>query len=240
MSIGFASNYTRLHFITDDKGNNLYLGQGISTIEADNEDETDDTAYYNSGGAQPNDVIGTKIASTVSGHRFYGDPAQDYIGSLETEIGDKRVTTYTRIAPDGSKLVGPATITDIVNGGGDANDKGTFECALTYREMPTFIPASSKNMPTGIKFAEQIEVKAGETLDLTTKITVEPSDATPNCVFALDDDSLDLEGDGGTASLDDAGILTGIKEGTVKVTAKCISKPSITATTEVTVKSAEG
>ena len=34
MSIGFANNYTRLNFIEDAKSQLLYLGQGISSIQA--------------------------------------------------------------------------------------------------------------------------------------------------------------------------------------------------------------
>lgn len=235
MSIGFANNYTHLHLIKDDKGQWLYLGQGISTVEWENEDTTDDTAYYNSGGAQPEDVTGVKVGATVSGHRYYGDPAQDYVASLVTKIGDARVTDLRRIAPDGSMLEGPITVKDIVDGGGEANEKGTFEFGFTYREMPKYVGPQSTDMPETISFEEPLTVKAGETLDLATKVKVTPEGATPNCVFAVDDDSLEEA----KAIVDAAGILTAKTEGTIKVTAKCVSKPAVTATAEVTI-SGEG
>lgn len=232
MSLGFQNNYTLLHFIEDDQGRLLYLGQGISEIAPDNEDETDDTGYYNSGGAKPEDIIGTKIGSTVTGHRYYGDAAQDYVASLETKIGAARVSRIVRIMPDGSKIDGPVTIKDIVPTGGEALAKGTFEFAYVYREMPSFTPPQTTNMPDSVAFQEDpITVAVGESLDLSSKIVVTPTDATPNCVFAVDDESLEDD----LAMVDAAGNLIAKKPGTIRVTAKCVSKPAATCTTEITI-----
>lgn len=233
MSIGFANNYTHLYLIKDHNGNWLYLGQGISEISPDNEDTTDDTAYYNSRGAQPEDVIGTKISYSVSGHRYYGDPAQDFIASLMTTIGQGRVTDLLHVSPDGSQLEGPITIKDIKPDGGEANEKGTFEFGYTFREMPNYTEPQSKDMPDSVSFDEISDVKAGDIIDLREKIKVMPEGATPNCVFALDDDSLDQS----LAMIDAAGILHAKSEGTIKVTAKCVSKPSANATAEIVIGS---
>ena len=233
MSIGFANNYTHLYLIKDHGGRWLYLGQGISEISPDNEDTTDDTAYYHSRGAQPEDVIGTKISYSVSGHRFYGDPAQDFVAGIVTTIGQGRVTDLLHIAPDGSRLEGPITIKDIKPDGGEANDKGTFEFGFTFREMPSYTPPQSEAMPETVAFDEISDVKAGQTIDLREKIKVTPDGATPNCVFALDDESLDSN----LAMIDAAGILHAKGEGTIKVTAKCVSKPSANATAEIVIGS---
>lgn len=237
MSIGFARNFCHLYLVQDPKTEKwLYLGPGISNIEDDSEDETDDTAYYDSAGAQPEDVTGTKVGFSVEGHRFYGDPAQDFISNLKYGIGDERVVNLRRIAPDGSRLDGPVTLKDIKDGGGEANEKGTFECGMTYRQMPTYTPPQSTAMPETISFDEgPLTLQAGETMDLTTKIKVEPEGATPNCVFSLDDESMEAA----KATVDAYGILTAKDQGTVKVTAKCVSKPSATATAEITISASE-
>ena len=240
MSIGFARNFTFLDLIQDPITKMwLYLGPGVSTIDDDSDDETDDTSYYDSKGAQPEDVIGTKIAYAVSGHRYFGDPAQDLICSLKYVIGDERVLNFRRIAPDGSMIEGPVTVTAIKDGGGDANEKGTFECTLTFREMPTYVPPKSKVMPSSISFEEQLQVAENGTLDLSKKIKVEPDGATPNCVFALSDESMDVEAEGGTATIDAAGVLHATKQGKVSITAKAVSKPSITASAEITIQASE-
>lgn len=237
MSIGFARNFSHLYLVADPKDEKyMYLGPGISTIDDDSEDETDDTAYYDSGGAQPEDVTGAKIAYSVEGNRYYGDPAQDFIASKKYTVGDERVVLLRHIAPDGSRLDGLVTLKDIKDGGGEANDKGTFECGMTYRQMPTYTPPESEDMPEGISFDEgPLTLQAGETMDLTEKIKVEPEGATPNCVFSLDDESMEAA----KATVDAYGILTAKDQGTVKVTAKCVSKPSASATAEITISASE-
>lgn len=236
MSIGFARNFTHVYEVQDPKtGQWMYLGPGISNISDNSDDETDDTAYYDSQGAQPEDVTGSKVGYTVEGHRYHGDPAQDFIASKKYTVGDDRIVPLRHIAPDGSMLTGQVTLLNIKDGGGEANEKGEFGCDMTYRSMPTFTPPQSKDMPESISFEEELTVEVGQTLDLSTKLKVEPEGATPNAVFALADESMDMAEEGGTAMVDAAGILTAKKAGKVKVTAKCVSKPSATATAEVTI-----
>lgn len=231
-NLGFAPNYAHLHFIKDPETNeSFYLGPGISNIEPDNEDETSEDAYYDGGGAQRKDVTGATLADKFTGHRFYGDPAQDYIASKKFEIGSGREVIHTHISPDGSRVEGPATLTDIVDHGGDANGKGTFECVVTYSEKPSLTEPNASDLPTAIEFEQVDNVKVGDVVDLASKIKVTPETAAANCVFALDTETMEKE----AATVDAAGRLVAKQEGSIKVTAKCVAKPAATATTTITV-----
>lgn len=119
----------------------LPIGEGITSVDVDNNEETEETYYYNKGGAAETDVTGFRMAYSFTGHRYYGDPAQDYVFGLATKVGPDRKTLLTVTEPDGSKFTGPATISELQLPGGDANAKGDIEFTISFDGAPTYTPA---------------------------------------------------------------------------------------------------
>ena len=233
MDIGFASNYTNLHLIdttpNGDERTWAYIGPGITSIETDNEDTTDDTAYYDGGGAASEDVTGVSLGYKIEGDRKFGDPAQDFIAGLVYETGEGRKTNYKRIAPDGRTVEGRVTVKDIVAEGGEANDKNNFEATVKFDGLPTVGEPTKTELPESVTLSA-ISVAAGNTTQASPTVT--PATASAVCVYAVEDDSI--------ATVDAMGNVTGVRAGTTKITAKCIAKPSVNVTANVTVTGTVG
>ena len=147
MEKGFPLNYKNQHEINttpemtdEEQAEWAPIAAGISNIEPNFEDESDDTAYYDGEGFGSEDVTGVKASVTYSGHRKYGDAAQDFVASLALEVGEKRKTQLRWTQPDGRTIVGPVTISGIKGTGGDANAKGDFEFTATFNGKPVVTP----------------------------------------------------------------------------------------------------
>ena len=127
----------------------LYLlGEGITTAENAPEETLDDTIYYSGDGTATGDVIAVSSAINFSGHRYYGDEAQDYVASLKNKKGQDRIGFMRRTTPDGKTESGPVTIQNIVDNGGDAGAKSTFSFTAKFRTTPvegTGTPKTSAN-----------------------------------------------------------------------------------------------
>lgn len=228
MDIGFALNYTNLYLIdiTPDKPTHTWarLGCGITGVEVDDSDNTSDSSYYDSEGVTATDVTGTTIGYKFSGEREYNDPAQNYVASLRTVSGAKRKTYLRHINPMGEVLTGLGTITDIVDGGGDANSKGTFEFGFHYAGNPTYEGSPASVLPESITAAD-VTVQVGQTLAYDTKVS--PATANKFCVFASSDTSI--------ATVTDDGSVTGIAKGECEISLKSVVLPSVTAKIKCTV-----
>ena len=112
------------------------LAKFISTVEPEANDETEDFAWYDGNGDVTTEVISARPSYAVEGQRFYGDEAQDLIASLEFETGDARYIAFKKTDPNGDTFTGKATVTDIVTGGGEAQEHGTFSCTITWAGKP--------------------------------------------------------------------------------------------------------
>ncbi|EQB34632.1 capsid protein [Virgibacillus sp. CM-4] len=114
------------------------LAKGITSMEPDPNEETSQDNYYDGDGYGETDVIGAQLISSFSGHRYYGDPAQDYIYSKVLELGPSRRTDYRLTLPDGSTFEGPCTIANIVGPGGDAMAKGEISFEIHFAGKPQY------------------------------------------------------------------------------------------------------
>lgn len=119
----------------------LRIAKGITSVDPDSNEESDENYYYDGGGAAERDITGFMLSYAFEGHRNYGDPAQDYIFSLLAKVGPDRKTVFSVTEPNGDKWEGPATISDIKAPGGDANAKGEIEFTISFDGMPTFTEA---------------------------------------------------------------------------------------------------
>lgn len=119
------------------------LAKGITSAVDSHNDSTDDTAYLDGGGYGNSDVIGKQYTLAVSGHRVIGNPAQDYIVSLQAEFGDDAKTWVRYTRANGHRTTAYVSATEIVDAGGDANAKTEFSVNFKGCGAPTIAPPTS-------------------------------------------------------------------------------------------------
>lgn len=120
------------------------LASGISTITPAAADTTDATAYYDGGGFTDSSVTGKNITFALSGHRVFGDPAQDYIAKHFLSIGDELRTLARWTDAKGNQVQSVVTMTSIVPFGGAANAKQTFSFTLAFNGKPSLKEADAE------------------------------------------------------------------------------------------------
>lgn len=118
------------------QANFAVLAAGISTITPAAADTTDATAYYDGEGFTDSSVTGKNITFALSGHRVFGDPAQDYVAKHFLSIGDELRTLARWTDAKGNKVQSVVTMTAIVPFGGPANAKQTFSFTLAFNGKP--------------------------------------------------------------------------------------------------------
>ncbi|OEH53122.1 capsid protein [Oceanobacillus sp. E9] len=114
------------------------LGKGINSMEPDPNEETAQDKYFDGDGYGETDVIGAQLIASFSGHRYYGDEAQDFIYSKVLELGPSRRTDFRLTLPDGSSFEGPCTIAAITGPGGDAGGKGDISFEIHFAGKPKY------------------------------------------------------------------------------------------------------
>lgn len=236
MDIGFALNYQHIVELDITPGSGTktwaWVGPGISTFEKDNSETVSEDAYYNNGGNTNKDVTGIAAKYNASGHRLHGDPAQDYVASLEDSIGAARKTSYRVTDPTGKVIEADCTLTDIVMNGpnGEANSKTEISFAINRDGDPRVVKEPSGNkLPESVSVTNagegKITVAAQSTQAL--QVSVLPEAASSRCLFAVENTDV--------ASVDVNGVVKGLKAGTTRLAVKCAAKPSVSAMIEVEV-----
>lgn len=119
----------------------LELAKYISSITDDTEEEKDDSVYYDGDGTPSNEVVSLAEAWTVEGTYDPEDPAQKVVADMKRKLGASRNIWHRITYTSGVVVEGPATVNDIVAGGGDAADYDAFSCVLNYTRIPTVTPA---------------------------------------------------------------------------------------------------
>ncbi|MBC6163296.1 capsid protein [Listeria booriae] len=114
----------------------LPLAAGIQSVSPDSDETTDDTAYYDGGGSKEVTVTGITESYTATGHRKYGDKAQDLIAGKFRKTGDDRNLLFQIKQPDGITVAGLASVTEIKPFGGDAAEKGEFSAKISFKKVP--------------------------------------------------------------------------------------------------------
>ena len=155
----------------------LKLAAGITSAVDSHNDSTDDTAYLDGGGYGNSDIIGKQYTLAITGHRIIGNPAQDYIMTLQGEFGDdaKTYVRYTR--PNGHRTQAYVTASEIVDAGGDANAKTDFSCNFKGCGAPTITQPTSA--PALI-----VSIAKGSVVG-TTKFTATPDPLTNTLAYKL-------------------------------------------------------
>lgn len=145
MSEGFLiqSNH-KIEINTDPTGveeSFVRLAAGITGLDPDVNDEVSQDRYLDGDGFAESDVTGAQLILTLSGHRLYGDPAQDFIYSKLLEIGPSRRTGLKWTLPSGEVFEGNVTITGITGPSGEAGEKGEIGFELHFNGKPEFVQA---------------------------------------------------------------------------------------------------
>jgi len=117
------------------------LAKGFNSFEPSTNEEIDQTNYLDGEGFGTTTVMGAQLTLTFSGHRYYGDPAQDFIFSKAMEIGNERETEFRWTLPTGEVFEGPCTLAEISGPSGDANAKGEITVAIHFNGKPVYTPA---------------------------------------------------------------------------------------------------
>ena len=231
MDIAFALNYTNLYMIdtTPEEKTPTWarVGAGINSVKWDGNEKSSDDDYYDGEGQASTEVTGGQIVGSFSGHRKFGDPAQDYIASLAVKYGAKRHTNFKRIAPDGTVTTGDVTLANISEGGGDPNSKGDFSFEARFNGLPVIEPGNKHSFPESIT-ASAVTVKIGQKVKATA--TVSPATASDALLYAVEDDTV--------AKVAIDGTVTGVKAGKTNLTVKSAVLPSVGKTVEITVTAA--
>jgi hypothetical protein len=116
------------------------IAEGITNVEPNNNEELSQDRYLNGDGYGETDVIGAQLVLTFTGHRKYGDLAQDFIFSKLLELGPERRTEFRWTEPDGGVFEGECTIANISGPSGDAGAKGEISFEIHFNGKPDYTP----------------------------------------------------------------------------------------------------
>lgn len=109
----------------------------MKTAESENDEETDDIAYYNGDGTKKTVVTSVKSGYSFEGDYIKEDEAQAIIAAMRFKTGDERNVWFKVVDADGkTQYVGVATVSGIKIGGGDASEYETFECTISWNAAP--------------------------------------------------------------------------------------------------------
>jgi len=99
------------------------LKEGFTNITESINEVIKQFSCLGDGGWGRSEVTGGQITITLTGTRYYGDAAQDYIFGEATKyyFGDKRKTSLKITRPNGKVITWNVTIANIGDTGGDAN-----------------------------------------------------------------------------------------------------------------------
>ena len=100
--------------------------KGFDNIAEALNEVVEQSSYLGDGGYGSSEVTGGQLILTLTGKRYTGDPAQDYIFSdaVYYNWGKARKTDARLICPDGSVISCPVTLAKVTRSGGAANFNG--------------------------------------------------------------------------------------------------------------------
>lgn len=114
-----------------------WLADGVTTAEVENDEETDDIAYYSGDGTKKTVVTSVKKGYSFEGDYIREDAAQALIASMELKTGDDRNLWFKVVEADGkTQKVGVATASGIKIGGGEASEYEAFEATISWNSAP--------------------------------------------------------------------------------------------------------
>ena len=114
-----------------------WLADGVTTADVENDEETDDIAYYNGDGTKKTVVTSVKHGYSFEGDYIREDAAQKIIADMRFMTGNDRNLWFKVVEADGkTQYVGLATAYDIEIGGGEASDYEGFKATISWDSAP--------------------------------------------------------------------------------------------------------
>jgi len=134
-----ANYQTTMQIDVNPSGASSYqtLEKGWSNLSKSLNEVINQFSYFGDSGFGSTEVSGMQIIITLSGTRYVGDTAQDYIFGEAVQYGllDNRKTNFI-ITHGGVTLTGEITICNIVDTGGDPNALATISCEFHFNGLP--------------------------------------------------------------------------------------------------------
>ncbi|XQY90642.1 phage tail tube protein [Metabacillus sp. HB246100] len=118
------------------------MAAGFTNATPGNNEQISQDNYLDGSGFSTSDVIGAQQVITFTGHRKFGDVAQDYIFGKTYVVGTARRTKFQFTDPEGTMIECPCTIANIQNFGGDAGAKAEVSVEIHLNGIPTVTPPS--------------------------------------------------------------------------------------------------
>ena len=114
-----------------------WLADVVTTAVAENDEETDDIAYYNGDGTKKTVVTSVKNGYSFEGDYIKEDEAQAIVAGMRFKTGDDRNVWLKVVESDGkTQYVGVATVSGIKIGGGEASEYEGFEATISWNSAP--------------------------------------------------------------------------------------------------------
>ena len=121
----------------------LPLAEFITTITDSSEENTENFADYAGDGNEVEYLVGRSEKWDVEGTWNPDNPAQKLIADMKRKQSDDERKIWHRITEnDGTVVVGPAKVLNIVAGSGDAAAYEDFKCSINYDGTPEVAPSA--------------------------------------------------------------------------------------------------
>lgn len=123
------------------------IAKGFDNIAEELNEVLYQKAFLGDGGYGSSYVTGGQLVVTLTGVRFTGDAAQDYIFSdaVYYNWGKARETDIEMTCPDGSSITCPVTLAKISRSGGAANNGTAISVEIHFNGKPTISQAASQS-----------------------------------------------------------------------------------------------
>lgn len=140
--MGKVKNVKTKHFIgktPEGEGEVTYLplARGILDVGSDNDETTEEYAYYDGDGTPETDVISVKKNHPFEGHFYSDEPSHKLIADKEFATGSDRHIMYKQERSDGKTYEAPATLLDVNVTGGPAEEYRPISGTISWNRKPT-------------------------------------------------------------------------------------------------------
>lgn len=140
--MGKVKNVLTKHFIAkmpegEIEPSYLPLARGILDVGSENDETTEEFAYYDGDGTPETDVISIKKNHPFEGHFYADEPSHLLIESKEFATGSERSIMYKQERSDGKAYEAPATLLDVNVTGGPAEEYRPISGTISWNRKPT-------------------------------------------------------------------------------------------------------
>lgn len=210
------------------------VGRGFTDVTPAASETVDTESDLLDAGYQKSEVSAKAITYALTGNRYIGDPAQDFIFDKFSKLGGELKTTTVIIDPDGTIRVGVTTLTSPLGWSGAVNANSPVSVTLTIDGQP-FVLHTDGTVEAKVDNVtitpEAPTVAVGGTVQLVAAL--EPEYATNNSVnWSVQDETI--------ATITSDGKLTGVKVGKTMVQVFAKSAESVAEIVPIEVTAAGG